>query len=303
MDFVVCIQCFNKPIETMLVLESLEKNENLKNIHLLLYVDIANINNKSYNNNNELIKRLNNYKEEKNNIYKSITIKISDKNLGPYKCCFETINTGFSISDNVIFSEDDILFCNDTINYFISYFKNNIKNIDINDEKCIGITSSSLYFGYNQKNSFQINKNQIIPNDNLINKINDIKQDINNDNLLNICHKINWSPNKQFGLLKHNWEKILFFRTDEYLLNKELNTKAPDYATALFVKENNYYFIYSYIPRSNDIGLYNELGCTTLYYNDIPSPDTIKFITSDDFVISNNDYILSDNLLTNQNID
>jgi hypothetical protein len=302
MDYAICIQCFNKPNETLLVLKSLEKNDNLMNVHLLLYVDKADINNKSYNKNKELIEKLILYKEKKN-IFKSITIKISDISLGPYKCCFETINTGFTLSENVIFSEDDILFCKDTLNYFISYFKNDIKNIDIEDKKCLGITSSSIYFGFNKKTSFQIEKNRITPNIDLINTIDKIKQDINNDNMFNICHKLSWAPNKQFGLLKHNWEKIYFYRTDKYILNKELNIRAPDHATALYVKENEYYFIYSYIPRSNDIGLYNELGCTTLYYNDIPSPDTIKYITSDDLLINSNDYYLYNDSLKIQKID
>ena len=55
MDYCVCIQCFNKPIETLLVLDSLETNNNLKNIHLLLYVDKSNDNTRSFNKNKEFI--------------------------------------------------------------------------------------------------------------------------------------------------------------------------------------------------------------------------------------------------------
>lgn len=303
MDYAICIQCFNKPIETLLVLDSLEKNKNLKNIHLLLYVDKANENSKSYIKNNELIEKLILYKKKKNNLFKSITIKIADSNLGPYLCCFETIETGFILSNNVIFSEDDILFCDDTINYFMAYFEGKIKNIDINDNNCLGITSSSINFGFAKKSSFNINENNIIINNLFLDKINNIKEKIVNDHSLNYCHKVNWAPNKQFGLFKHNWNKINFFRTNNYILDKKLNTKAPDHATALYVKENNMYFIYSYIPRSNDIGLYNELGCTTLYYNDIPSPDTIKYLASNDFIVDTNDYESHDDLNNNTYID
>lgn len=303
MDYAVCIQCFNKPIETLLVLDSLEKNDNLKNINLLLYVDKANNNSKSFDKNNELIKKLLSYKKIKSDIFKSITVKISDKNLGPYICCYETIETGFTLSNNVIFSEDDILFCKDTINYFMAYFNDKITNVDINDDKCLGITSSSLNFGFRKKSSFIINENNIVTNDLFLNKINDIKEKIIDKHSFNYCHKVNWAPNKQFGLFKHNWNKIKFFRTNEYILDKKLNTKAPDHATALFVKENNMYFIYSYIPRSNDIGLYHELGCTTLYYNDIPSPDTIKYLTSNNFNIGVNNYELYNDIDNNTNID
>ena len=163
MDYCVCIQCFCKPIETLALLDSLEKNDNLKKIHLLIYIDKANDNSKFYKKNQELIKKIIFYKN-KENLFKSITIKLSNINLGPYKCCYETIETGFTLSDNVIFSEDDILFCKDTIEYFMAYFNNKIKNFDIKDENCLGITSSSINFGFTQKSSFNIIESNIISN-------------------------------------------------------------------------------------------------------------------------------------------
>ena len=303
MDYCVCIQCFNKPIETLLVLNSLEKNANLKKIHLLLYVDKAENKTKSYKKNIELIDKLISYKNEKDCLFKSLTLIMSDINLGPYKCCYLTIENGFTLSNNVIFSEDDILFCKDTINYFIAYFNNKIKNVDINHEDCLGITSSSIYFGFTKKTSFTINEKDIIVNNLFSDKIKNIKEKIKNNGSINSCQKINWAPNKQFALLKHNWNKISFFRTDNYILDTKLNTKAPDHATGEFVNNNNMYFIYSYIPRSNDIGLYYELGCTTLYYNDFPSCNTIKYLTTDDFNIISCNYELHHKFEININID
>jgi len=303
MDLCLCIQCFNKPIETLLVSPSLEKNDNLKQIHLLLYVDKANEKSKSYEKNIELIKKLFSYKNEKEYLFKSITIKVSDINLGPYKCCYNAIETGFTLSEHVIFSEDDCIFCKDSIKYFMAYFNNKIKNIDINDENCLGITSSSIYFGFTKKNSFTIDGSNIISNNLLFDKIKNIKEIIKANGTINSCQKINWAPNKQFGLLKHNWNKIKFYRTDNYMLDKILNTKAPDEATAMFVRDNNMYFIYSYIPRTNDLGLYHELGCTTLYYNGCPPNDTIKYLTTDDFDINTCEYELHDKFETTNNID
>ena len=66
MDYCVCIQCFNKPIETLLVLESLENNNNLNQIHLLLYIDGVTKGTKSYEKNTQLIDKLISYKNEKN---------------------------------------------------------------------------------------------------------------------------------------------------------------------------------------------------------------------------------------------
>ena len=51
--------------------------------------------------------------------------------------------------------------------------------------------------------------------------------------------------------LPYNWEKIKFFRTDEYLNNKILNIIAPDHATAKFIKDNNFREEFNtYVKRS-----------------------------------------------------
>jgi hypothetical protein len=292
MDLCVCIQCFNKPIETILVLKSLEKCKEVSEINLVLFIDKATSSSKSFNKNKELIDVLINYKNYNQKLYSSIQIILSDKNLGPYKACCECIDKSFEKYNYVIFSEDDILFCRDTIKYFKKYFNSDKYK---NDPNCIGISSSSIYFGFNNKSSFVIDKNNITPNDIYKQDIKLIKEKVSELNISNSFMKLNWAPNKQFGLIKENWKKIKFFRTDNYILNKELYTKAPDFATGVFVKENNYYFLFSFIPRSNDIGLYNEIGCTTLYYNDVPKPDTIKYLTSDDFETDEVEFSLIEN--------
>ena len=292
MDYCVCIQCFNKPIETLLFLESLEQCIGISDINLILFIDKAISNSKYYKKNKELIKVLNNYSNNQKNVYKSIEIIISDQNLGPYKACCNCIDNGFKKYKYVIFSEDDILFCNDTLIYFKKYFESDQYK---NDPNCIGISSSSNNFGFNNKSSFIIENDKIIPNAIYMNDIQLIKNKVEELNLINSIIKVNWAPNKQFGMIKENWEKIKFFRTDAYILDKKLNTSAPDYATGVFVKEKKYYFLFSFIPRSNDIGLYNEIGCTTLYYDGILVPYTIKYLTSNDFNINNKIYDLIDN--------
>ena len=300
MDVCIVIQCFNKPSETLEVLKSLEENDNIQIINLLLFIDKANIGTKHCKKNKELIELLQNYKNNKNNAYKSITLKISEKNLGPYKACCECIDNAFQISKFIIFSEDDILFCKDALKYYNSYFNSNIIN---NEPNCLGITTSSIRFGFKNKTSFKIIENKILINDELQEKIDIIKEKIKSSNLQYTYETVHWAPNKQFGMLKENWDKIRFYRTDEYILNKNLNNTVPDYAVGNFVRENKFYFYYSYIPRSNDIGLYNELGCTTLYYNGIVSPDTIKYLTSNDFNISHGEYKLANDLSLDDHIE
>lgn len=298
MDCCICIQCYCKPIETLYVLKSLEKCEEIKNIHLLLFIDKASNNSKFEINNLNLIALLQNYKEEKSVLYKSITIYIPENNLGPYIGCYTCIEYAFKISPFIIFSEDDALFCKDSLKYYFEYMNGNI----LDEDNCLGITGYSNYFYFNSNKSFNIvNDNIEINNINLINKINIVKNNIIDNNLLNKIIKINWAPNKQFGLFKNKWDKIKYFRTNEYL-NIKTNL-VPDYATGLFTKENNFYFYYSVIPRTNDIGLMHELGCTTLYYNGKLNFSTIKFLTSDDFNIINNNYDIIDNININIMID
>lgn len=278
----ICIQCFNKPNETQLVLKSLEKCENVKMYNLLIFVDKANKESKSFLENTKLIQILAEYVANSQHIYSSIDLIVSKTNLGPYKACYECIELGLKKNKFVIFSEDDILFCKDTLNYFSSVFNTN----EFSDESCIGVSSSSVYFGFKLKSSFSIVNGQIVCEKIVDDQKCILKNKIVQSNYLNNLLKVNWAPNKQFGFNREKWDRIKFFRTNEYLLNKELNTCAPDHATGKFVKSNNLHFLFSVIPRSNDIGLYNELGCTSLYFKGLPSPDTIKILTSDDFELS-----------------
>lgn len=287
-DCCICIQCFNKPEETKHVLSSLEKCYGLENYNLLLFIDKAHPNSKSLPKNMELIQELKKYSTEAKNFYKSIELVISSNNLGPYKACYEIVERGLQKNKYVIFSEDDITFCKDTLNYFSECFKLR----EFTDPFCAGISSSSVYFGYSNKNNFKILNGQIDCTDNLKNQKCQIQNEIKEHHLINCTERVNWAPNKQFGLTREKWDLIKFFRTDNYMLNKTLNTCAPDEATGHFVKSKNLYYLFSIVPRSNDIGLYNEYGCTTLYYNGQPSPDTIKAVTSDDFEIYNGAFTL-----------
>ena len=197
-------------------------------------------------------------------MFKDIIIKINDKNLGPYKTCLHANDFAYKFSDFVIFSEDDSIFCNDTLNYY-DFFKNS--NL-IDNEEIIGITSYSCFF-HKKDLSSDID-------------INSIKNRIISNNDLNSVIKVKSIPNKQWGMFKKGWNKVRCIRENG----------GTDYETLLHVIENNYHFIYSIVPRTNDIGLFHKLGCTTLYYKKKIPIDTIKFITSDDFDINFSDYNL-----------
>jgi hypothetical protein len=295
MDLCVCIQCFCKPIETLITLKSLEQCKEIQQLNLLLFIDNAQKNSKFEQKNNELIHLLEKYKLENQALYKSITIIIADHNLGPYIACASCIDNAFKMNSYILFSEDDSIFCKDSIYYCNQY----INGIIPNDINCLGITTQSNHFYSNNVDIFD-NVNGIIKTKTIYEeKIKTIKQDVILKEYSNKVEKVRWAPNKQFCMCKLNWEKIKYFRTINYC-NSKSNTIAPDEATGIFVNNNNYYFYYSIIPRTNDIGLFNELGCTTLYYTGIVPMSTIKYITSNDFVdIEQNNYEVIDNITIN----
>lgn len=276
----IVIQCFVKPNETLLVLNSLEKCEGIEEYSLILYVDKANKHSKFEKNNNELIEKLKNYKNDK---FQEIIIHVNENNLGPYITCGDAIDFCFKKFDYVIFSEDDATFCKDSIKLY-----NIFRDMNNVPENCLGITASSNFFSTNNKNIEYVKKN-------FIEKINEIKNNVINENLVNKIYIDYFAPNKQFGLFKNKWEKIRYFRTNDYIkLNLLIKS---DSATGEFVKNNNMYFYNSVIPRTNDIGLFHELGCTTLYYNEEAPLNTIKYITSNDFLNITNIDILDSNLI------
>jgi len=295
MNSCIVIQCFCKPVETIKTLNSLEKCKEIIKYNLLLFVDKTN-DNRFMDNNLMLIKKLEEYKEKSEHLYKNIKIIVSRTNLGPYQSCFDSIEHAFTYNNYVIFSEDDIIFCKDSINYYNDFRD---KKMDY-DDKCVGITSSSNRF-YPKKNIYSKKNINIEIAEEYRDKVNEIKLLINNnDNLLNAIEKFKWAPNKQMGIFQEGWNKIKRFRDlknhPALYTTPEYKGQVPDYATGKYIQNSPFYFIYSFIPRSNDIGLFNELGCTTLYFNGNPGYSTIKYLTSDDFDSNNNSYKYLNNL-------
>ena len=289
MNSCIVVQCFCKPYETIETLKSLEKCIEIIDYNLLIYVDYSD-NPKFAEKNKEVIEKISQYKLDNEHKYKSIRIEQNKHNEGPYLTCFNAIELAFTYNDFVIFSEDDIIFCKDTINYYNNYRD---KKIDY-DENCIGISSSSFYFFPSNNNIFEDKKNNKIV-DTYIGIVNEIKAFINDNNLLNTIEHVKIAPNKQMGLFKDGWNKIKNFRDKKnhsYLYSRKsiYKKQVPDVATSMFIKNSQYYFIFSFVPRSNDIGLYNELGCTQLYYDQQIGYCTTKFLTSDDFESNSNLY-------------
>jgi hypothetical protein len=206
----------------------------------------------------------------------------SPVNVGPYLGCYNAINTAFETNEFVVFSEDDIVFAKDAILYYNAYRDGILPH----ESSCIGITTSSDYY-YSEINIYKQNHDvhQIL--DEYVPIITSIKQDAINNNYIDMVYKHNWAPNKQMGLFKSGWDTIKYYR-NEYVRTFECQSISPDHKTGLFVQQNNFYFYCPVVPRSNDVGFYNTLGCTTIYapqaqLNESP---TIKFLSSDDFPLS-----------------
>lgn len=281
MNSCVVIQCFAKPHETLQTLKSLERCIGIEQYNLLLFVD-STTNTKIIEARHNLIEILKQYISN-NKSFKSIELHISDKCLGPYVGCYSAINKAFMENEFVIFSEDDAIFTRDAILYYNSYRDNKIPHSD----SCIGITASSPFY-YSDKNIYiDIKKSNDIC-DAFKDRVNIIIH--NSHQYINSIIKRSSGPGKQMGMFKSGWDKIKYYRSPEYC---SLPTrKASDYMTSIFISESKFYFYYSIIPRTNDIGLFNEYGCTTLYYNKPPPIYTIKYLTSDYFDLSEKEFTI-----------
>jgi hypothetical protein len=251
----ILIQCYVKPVETIKILKSLELCDGITNYSLVLFIDKAAQNTKFSESNSDLIDEVSKYKLENQSKFEDVIIYINDCNLGPYLTCCKAIDFCFETFDFVVFSEDDAIFCKDSISYFNNYRDGKIPN----PENCLGISSESIQFGEDCKesSSFCINaeKNNVIQNK-LINKV----------------QKIQCMPSKQFGLFQNKWEKV-----------RQHRLVSDGYAHEYIKKSTDLFMYFSIIPRTNDIGLTHPLGCTTLYWDRELPKSTIKYLTSDDF--------------------
>lgn len=293
MESCVVVQCFCKLKETITTLRSLERCIGVNEYNLLLYVDrtpradnknaIHSVLSEMVHSNALLIDRLAEYKRESEHLYKSIEIVVSETNLGPYVACFNAIELAFASNEFVVFSEDDIIFCKDSLTYYNSYRD---RKIDY-DDNCIGITTSSRGF-FPNRNIYAEKSGEIKISPEHQDKVNEMKSMVIDNNLANAIERVKWAPNKQMGLFAAGWNKIKKFRGEEIHRCVE---EAPDTCTGHYIRDSpHYFFVYSIVPRSNDVGLFHELGCTTLHYVGDPGYSTIKYLTSDDFECNSNSY-------------
>jgi len=163
----IIIQCYVKPIETLLVLQSLEKCDGIKEYDIILYVDKSPEKSKFEEPNKELIVKLKEYKNNNHHKYNQIIIFINQNNLGPYICCGNGIDYCFENYDYVIFTEDDAIFTKDAIKFYNAYRDNLIPN----PEECISISAFSPLFITNNEDLNYVKENYT-------DKIHTIKKDI-----------------------------------------------------------------------------------------------------------------------------
>lgn len=276
-ESVIVLQCFCKPVETIKVLESLEKCDGIRDYNLLLFIDKAK-DEKFIEKNDTLIREVKAYKKNKNKAYKSITIKKSKKALGPYLACYYAMQEAFKKNQFVIFSEDDIVFCEDSLILYNHYRDNKIATT----KDCLGITSTSLHF-YPEKNIFSSKSVNIAVEEKYMKAVNAIREKVVQNKLEKALMKMYWAPNKQMGMFESEWNKIKHLRKKHD--HEKFPDIAPDQVTGHYVSESNWYFVAPIVPRSNDVGLFNELGCTSMYFDGEINLSTIKYLTSNDFQI------------------
>lgn len=272
------LQCFQKPIETIRVLESVAECDGVAEYDIILWCDVAHDSHLPNpgplgQKNRELIEVLRKYQKSEEARFKSIELKINSQPRGPYTTCYDAIEYGFQGHAFVVFSEDDIAFAKDSLNYYSAYRDGRMPL----GEGCIGVTADSQQF-FPRSDVYSSKSIAISVGDKWKDEVNIMRKRAREHELYNKVLRAGWAPNKQMGMFKPGWDRIKHLRADGGTAEK-----APDTLTGEFVRDNSLHFLYSVIPRCNDIGLFNEQGCTTLYYNATPNLSTIHYLTSDNF--------------------
>ncbi len=264
---VICLQCFVKIGILRRLLNNLEKLIGIEKYTLVIYVDSANkiINPNMKEKEDELIlknRRLINYvkqyRADKSNLYKDIILKINSQNKGPYASSRECLDYCFTLSDYVIFTEDDTVIAKDALLYFEMMYEKGL----LDDEKCLVIAGESKHFDSKDREVSKVH-------------VKKMKEKAEKNSLNNYFTKFNIFPPTAFATTKKRWQFI-----------RQLKGKpAGDGRLTKLCQSDGYYSIFPIVARVKDIGMTHALGFSTVQKGGSDKITNLK-----------NSYLMSDDL-------
>jgi hypothetical protein len=270
---VIVVQAYAKFAECVQVLDSIARQPLSKKYTVLVYVDgLARSHQRDrrvLDEREKLLGYLRKRAGAETNGFK-LVLHECDSNKGPYLCCHDAVEMGFTLDDFVIFTEDDIVFCRDSLELYESFRDGEIEY----GGTVVGVTAQSQRYGMtgsstaNEQSKTQTAKAAET-------RARRLEQHI-------------WAPNKQFGLFKTGWDRISFIRNGDFsahpgFMDKSYSRFGADRATGHYCQENRLSFLFSFVPRIQDIGFYHVNGVTTRCQGTRgKTSNTIKSITTDD---------------------
>lgn len=270
---IIVVQAYAKFAQCLEVLNSIDRQPLSSKYTVLVYVDGIAARHKRdadvVNERNKLLNFLCKRADKQTYGFKLI-LHTSEVNKGPYLCCHGAVEMGFTIDDFVIFTEDDIVLCRDSLEMYESFREGKIET----PGNVLGVTAQSQRYGKTTSSPIEVTaKAQII------------KAAATNARRLELHH---WAPNKQFGMFKTGWDRISFIRKGDFaaspgFADRSYSKFGADRATGHYCQENRLSFLFSFVPRIQDIGFYHINGVTTRCQGTQgKTSNTIKSITTDD---------------------
>lgn len=270
---VIVVQAYAKFAECVQVLDSIGRQPLAHKYTVLVYVDgLARSHRRDrrvLDERDKLLEYLRKRAEGGTNGFK-LVLHECDSNKGPYLCCHDAVEMGFTLDDFVIFTEDDIVFCRDSLELYESYRYGEIEC----EGTVVGVTTQSQRYGMTSSAPVdERTKAQTITAAGI---------------RARRLERHYWAPNKQFALFKSEWDRISFIRKRDFSAHPEVKDKSysrfgADRATGHYCQENRLSFLFSFVPRIQDIGFYHVNGVTTRCQGTQgKTSNTIKSITTDD---------------------
>lgn len=274
---IIVVQAYAKFAECLEVLNSIDRQPLSSKYTVLVYVDgLAQSHRRDrhvLDERDKLLEYLRKRVGTETNGFK-LMLHECDTNKGPYLCCHDAVEMGFTIDDFVIFTEDDIVFCQDSLELYESFREGEIGC----HGTAVGVTAQSQRYGMTRS----------APLDEKT-KAQTVKAAAIRARRLELHH---WAPNKQFGMFKTGWDRISFIRKGDFAASpgfagKSYSKFGADRATGHYCQENRLAFLFSFVPRIQDIGFYHVNGVTTRCQGTQgKTSNTIKSITTDDLSVS-----------------
>jgi hypothetical protein len=256
----VLVQCYNKADTTALTLSALMKCSHTADFNLVIWQDDETGNPKAATHGpgrvatTAVVEAMLPILQK---AFRSVEFRKNEKNLGCYATCKVAIDTVLESNDFVIFTEDDAIFSEDALDWFVAA----TSLPEFADPNCVAITGESVYFDSQGKAVDRAFRFRMLEAANA-----------SNIGLDYIMH--NFVTSTVFAVDREKWSLIRDIRG-------QIN---GDVTLCHECAKRSWTCIFPMVPRVVDIGMRHSQGYSVGIHSAENVSDKTSYITSDDLV-------------------